>query len=151
LVICSYYPGTHTLRKSTSYHYSPPDGYERGSPQTRLPTEIWCEIASWLARADLKNLLPVSHHFRHIVSERLFGHISLYFMQENWLGCFADSARNAWYLHRSIEIMTRISRDASFADRLRALKICAFKGHRFPTLNQSDIGFQIGKHWCSDF
>jgi hypothetical protein len=86
------------------------------------------------------------------VFERLFGHISLYFMQENWPGCFADSARNAWYLHRSIEIMTRISRDASFANRLRALKIYAFKGNiGFSTPNQCDIGFQIGEHWYSDF
>jgi len=94
--------------------------------QPQLPVEIWGEISQWLPRSDLKTLLHIPHPLRGLASELYFREIILLFEMHPPLSMalnFELAQSAAWHMQRSLEILTRILRDVSFARRVRTLKI----------------------------
>ncbi|THH20923.1 hypothetical protein EW146_g517 [Bondarzewia mesenterica] len=99
--------------------------------QPRFSPELWREIASYLPRRDLKNLLWVPHALSSIASELLFRkiHIQLgtaqYYSGSNRDELDEAPAIDRWHAQRSADILTRIISDSKYASMVRHLVISA--------------------------
>jgi hypothetical protein len=95
----------------------------------------------------LRNLLYIAHPLRQVASELFFQHVFLHFVSKETTAVNKELIE--WHSRRTIEIITRISRDDSFANRLRTLKVHALNKN-YPRYCSVEIDFQISKYH-SDF
>ncbi|KAI0310084.1 hypothetical protein OF83DRAFT_1156413 [Amylostereum chailletii] len=97
----------------------------RGQP--RFSNEIWREVASYLAKRDLRSLLLVPHVLSSIASQFLFRRVHLHFCtasprsQEN-----SDLNKiDEWHARRSAEILSHLVSDLTYAGCVESLVIFA--------------------------
>ncbi|KAI9431172.1 hypothetical protein H4582DRAFT_2010040 [Lactarius indigo] len=95
-------------------------GNSRMSPPPRFSNEIWRDIASFLPRHDLRNLLLVPH-----VS--CLGTVCLQFGTAQLESGFTEVAADVdkWHAQRSADILTRLVSDVAYAGLVRSLTIWA--------------------------
>jgi hypothetical protein len=102
-------------------------GNNRMSPPPRFSNEIWRDIATFLPRHDLRNLLLVPHVLSSIASQLLFRNVCLQFgtaqLKCGFTGPAADVDK--WHAQRSADILTRLVSDVAYAGLVRSLTIWA--------------------------
>jgi len=92
---------------------------------TRVSNEIWSEIASFLPRRDLRNLLLVPHVLSSIASRLLFGDVRLQFGTAQ----FDDGQSEAsdeidkWHAQRNADILIRLVSDTEYAGLVKSLSV----------------------------
>lgn len=111
--------------------------------QPRFSPELWREIATYLPRRDLKNLLFVPHALSSVASQLLFRKLHLQFGTGRFYasndGLSDGSAIDKWHDQRSADILTRIVSDPNYACLVRTLVVSA------PQKEESVLTtFQIG-------
>ncbi|KAH9034270.1 hypothetical protein EDB85DRAFT_1948637 [Lactarius pseudohatsudake] len=102
-------------------------GNSRMSPPPRFSNEIWRDIASFLPRHDLRNLLLVPHVLSSIASQLLFRNVCLQFGTAQLESGFTEVAAGVdkWHAQRSADILTRLVSDVTYAGLVRSLTIWA--------------------------
>lgn len=97
------------------------------SPPPRFSNEIWSDIASFLPRHDLRNLLLVPHVLSSIASQLLFRNVCLQFGTAQLECGFTEPAADIdkWHAQRSADILTRLVSDVAYAGLVRSLTIWA--------------------------
>ncbi|KAH9067967.1 hypothetical protein EDB83DRAFT_2223030 [Lactarius deliciosus] len=102
-------------------------GNSRMSPPPRFSNEIWRDIASFLPRHDLRNLLLVPHVLSSIASQLLFRNVCLQFGTAQLESGFTEYAADVdkWHAQRSADILTRLVSDVAYAGLVRSLTIWA--------------------------
>jgi hypothetical protein len=109
-----------------------------GSPP--FSNEIWCEIATFLPRRDLRSLLLVPHPLSSIASRLLFRDVCLQFGTAQFdTGYSEDAAEiDKWHAQRSADILIRLLSDAEYAGLVRSLSV------RAPEEGPTMTSFQTG-------
>ncbi|KAH9052724.1 hypothetical protein EDB87DRAFT_1655810 [Lactarius vividus] len=102
-------------------------GNSRMSPPPRFSNEIWRDIATFLPRHDLRNLLLVPHVLSSIASQLLFRNVCLQFGTAQLESGFTEVAADVdkWHAQRSADILTRLVSDVAYAGLVRSLTIWA--------------------------
>jgi len=92
---------------------------------TRVSNEIWSEIASFLPRHDLRNLLLVPHVLSSIASRILFRDVRLQFGTTQ---CDDDQPAaseeiDKWHAQRNADILIRLVSDTEYAGLVKSLSV----------------------------
>lgn len=95
--------------------------------------ELWREIALYLPRRDLRNLLFVPHALSTIASHLLFRKLHIQFGSARYLVMTGESDETPeeaieidnWHAQRSADILTRIVSNPTYAGLVRTLIITA--------------------------
>ena len=113
-------------------------GRMSGSP--RFSNEIWCEIASFLSRRDLRSLLFVPHALSSVASRLLFRDVCLQLGTAQFDTGYSEGAAeiDKWHAQRSADILIRLLSDTEYAVLVRSLSV------RAPEEGQSMTSFQTG-------
>jgi hypothetical protein len=85
------------------------------------------DIASFLPRHDLRNLLLVPHVLSSIASQLLFRNVCLQFGTAQLESGFTEAAGDVdkWHAQRSADILARLISDVAYAGLVRSLTIWA--------------------------
>ncbi|THH20926.1 hypothetical protein EW146_g514 [Bondarzewia mesenterica] len=108
----------------------------RPHARPRFSPELWREIATYLSREDLRNLLFVPHSPSNIATQLLFRKLHLQFGTARY---YASNPRDEdemeqaheldnWHAQRSADILTQVVSDPKYASLVRTLLISAPQG-----------------------
>ncbi|KAI0049034.1 hypothetical protein FA95DRAFT_960723 [Auriscalpium vulgare] len=98
----------------------------------RFSSEIWREIASYLPRRDLRNLLLVPHALSTIAGQLLFRKVHLQFNTAQYYSAWQEKdvaeevvELDKWHAQRSADILSRLVSDAAYAGLVRTFIVSA--------------------------